>query len=74
LKSDNDLPELNFIQTDLSESRMGHGVLFYYEVAGERLPFAFLDGFEWLHKMPRSADVLLFEIDAANFAGAGMDH
>jgi len=67
--------KINVIRTDRTEGKMGHGVIFYYEISGpeNRLPVAFLDEYRWLHGTPESVDVLLFDLDPALVAQTGVD-
>jgi hypothetical protein len=67
--------KINLLRTDKTEAKMGHGVIFYFEIDGRenRLPVAFLDEYRWLHENPESVDVLLFELEPTRIAETGLN-
>lgn len=48
------LPKIKFKVSSFSPWRCGHGVLFYHDdfsvKSKERVPVAFIEGYDWLHK------------------------
>ena len=66
--------KINYTKTKMTEDRMGHGVLFYFEKLGreKRIAVAFIEDFKWLNGKPKCVDVLLFELDPSQSAETGL--
>ena len=67
--------KIDYTKTKMTEDRMGHGVLFYFEKLGreKRIAVAFIEDFKWLNGKPKCVDVLLFELDPSQISETGLE-